>query len=43
MLADKITGAFDENTSQRIMSGNFYEFFKRFFERYREVSRGIES
>jgi membrane dipeptidase len=33
ILADKITGAFDENTSQRIMSGNFYEFFKRFFEK----------
>ena len=30
MLADEITDAFDEETSQKIMSGNFFDFFVRY-------------
>ena len=33
ILADEIAAAFDEETSQRIMSGNFYDFFVRYFGR----------
>ena len=31
MLADKISGEFGEDVSQKIMSGNYYDFFVRFF------------
>ena len=32
LLARELTNEFDEDTSFRIMEGNFYEFFKRYFE-----------
>jgi len=32
MLAQELTNEFDEDTSFRIMEGNFYEFFKRYFK-----------
>ena len=32
MLAEKIAEEFDEDTSRRIMYGNFYDFFVRYFE-----------
>ncbi|MCL2663111.1 MAG: dipeptidase [Oscillospiraceae bacterium] len=32
ILAGELANEFDEDTSFRIMEGNFYEFFKRYFE-----------
>jgi membrane dipeptidase len=32
ILARELTNEFDEDTKLRIMEGNFYEFFKRYFE-----------
>jgi len=32
LLAQELINEFDEDTSFRIMEGNFYEFFKRYFE-----------
>jgi len=32
LLAESIAGTFDDETAHLIMSGNYYAFFKRFFE-----------